>query len=90
MSVIREKRVQTRKPCWCFGCNQEYPAGSVMRYLTWSDSDGINSYHWCDVCEALWQQAGFHYDDTVMRGEMYDSNPEAWQAVRAELEVATP
>lgn len=85
MSVIAEKRVQTRKPHACFGCMTEYPAGSTLSRVTWKDDD-IRSYYWCDVCEALWCE-NFSYDDEINVGEMRTEDPAAWESMRAELQA---
>ncbi len=82
MGAIAERRVKTRKPHRCFGCDQLYPTGSSMRCITWRDQDGIRSYHWCDVCDEVWKREGMRYDDEIHRGDLYD---EDWLSVQAEL-----
>lgn len=83
MTAIAERRVTTRKPHRCFGCDQLYPAGTSMECVTWRDSDGIRSFHWCDVCREVWVRGGMRYDDEIVRGDLYDDE---WLKVKAELE----
>lgn len=85
MSAIAERRVKTRKPHRCFGCDQLYPAGSSMRYITWRGEGGISSFHWCDVCDEVWKRSGLRYDDEIHCGDLYD---EDWRSVQAELVVS--
>jgi len=63
------KEVVTRKPHKCFGCAQEFPAGSKLNYCTTVDNGEFYHEYWCPVCEWVWGKYFGRDDDMVQLGE---------------------
>ena len=84
--TIRWKSVKTRKPHWCFGCQQNYPPGSLMVSAAYADGGMVCDYYWCSTC-AEYMDRHFRYGDTTGQGEIYANDREGWEAIRAEQEV---
>lgn len=82
--------VTTRKPCQCWGCNQEVPAGTRVRNCTEKDGGRFVHTRWCPVCDVLWSRYGDEYDDGIGLGDfrLADEGAE-WEAIRQELAEAT-
>ena len=85
--ILSVRRVKTRKPHTCWGCNRVMKSGTVVDVITSTD-DGISSDYWCDVCQAVWEEE-YYDDDLVGCGDVRHNDPEKWEATRQRLE-ATP
>jgi hypothetical protein len=45
--------VTTRKPHKCWGCTEEFPPGTNMRYIVSVDAGELCSSYWCLACDRL-------------------------------------
>ena len=80
------KRVKTRKPHYCWGCNREFPAGTSLMASTCTDDGAIFTVYWCDVCEEVWDTGDYRYYDEINEGGMRED--EYWEEARAIVEGA--
>lgn len=81
MEIVAEKKVKTRKSHNCWGCTDEYPAGSEMKAVTCTDGGKIETIYWCNTCDSYlrkhraeldpWND-GFTYG--AIREEMIEAN----------------
>ena len=85
MWCIRSKVVKTRKPCTCFGCARQFPAGSKLRKNTLADNGAIRTIAYCPVCDEYWDRY-MEIDDMINMGDLKSEEPEQWEALRIEVE----
>lgn len=50
MELIREKRLITKKPHKCFGCEREFPKGTEMKHQVWADDGSAYNSYLCETC----------------------------------------
>jgi hypothetical protein len=79
----------TRKPHRCFGCGKVYPVGSKMIDAAYTDGGRADGCHWCDTC-VEYMRRYFESGDETGYGEIYDGDPERWNALKSELESKKP
>ncbi len=87
MNCIKSKQVKTRKPHRCWGCEREFPAGTIMQAITCVESGepgDIHTSYWCPVCIAVvdedWEEDGYSY------GQIRDGDWIQWEEMRKEIE----
>lgn len=84
--ILHWEQRTTRKPHRCFGCGKVYPAGSKMIHAAYTDGGRADSCYWCETCNEYMNRF-FEYGDEVGPGEIYDNDPEGWDALKAEMEA---
>lgn len=84
--ILRWEERKTRKPHNCFGCGKTYPAGSEMVNAAYADGGSVSSDYLCHTCEEYMRRY-FEPGDETGYGEIYDNDPEGWNALKAELEM---
>lgn len=76
MDTLQNKQVKTRKPQKCWGCWEEYPAGTEMQYIVQVDGGDFMSAYWCKTCrERMDKLPDYWLDDGVSAGSI----PEMWE-----------
>lgn len=83
MTLLSAKTVTTRKPCVCFGCAREIPAGSRVNKIARSEFGEFIASNWCQVCDAYWTKYMDHHDE-IMMGDLRDGNE--WEEMRRAIE----
>lgn len=87
MSEILHWQERTiRKPHGCWGCGKEYPAGTVMIHAAYTDGGQAYGCYWCHTCEEYMRRY-FEIGDECGQDEIYDNDPEGWEALQKELEA---
>jgi hypothetical protein len=67
--TVSQKDVVTRKPHHCWGCTEEFPAGTKMGVVNDADMGTVKSCYWCCTCTDYITRY-MHHDD-VEDGFMY-------------------
>ena len=83
--VLRWEKRKTRKHHKCWGCNKTYPPGTLMANAAYTDAGTVFSCYWCSTCEEYMHRY-FESGDECGQGEIYDNDPEGWEALKTELE----
>lgn len=52
VKFVKSKKVAVRKPTICFGCNREFPVGTMMDLQTMR-ANSLYNLHLCETCEIL-------------------------------------
>jgi len=84
--ILRWQERKTRKPHKCFGCYKTYPAGTKMAYAAYADGGTVQDCYWCETCQEYMRRY-FEYGDETCCGEIFASDPDGWNALKAELET---
>jgi len=84
-TLLSHKTIKsTRKPCQCFGCGREMPAGSKIVRVICAEGRDLYTCNWCEVCRRYtedWDMGDF---DCCGFGDCHGQG--GWEAIRAELE----
>jgi hypothetical protein len=83
--ILHWEKRKARKPHRCFGCGKTYPAGSQMVHAAYADGGSVDSCYWCVTC-IEYMRRYFNPGDEIGRDEIYDNDPEGWNALKTELE----
>lgn len=84
--ILRWENIKTRAPHCCFGCGKDYPTGTEMVSAAYTDGGSAFSGYWCKTCEE-YMRRHFKPGDETGEGEIYNGDPEGWEALRAEMAV---
>lgn len=82
--VLRWTARKTRKPHRCVGCGKEYPAKTRMVSAAYKDGGSVFDCYWCPTC-VEYVERYFKPGDEISKAEIYENDPEGWEALRAEL-----
>ena len=82
--IISQKSVTTHKPHTCQGCAIQYPAGTKMDTVSFSDMGKIHTHYWCEACNEYWNR-NMENGDEIIFGELRSEDPEGWEAIKKEL-----
>ncbi|HBG21971.1 MAG TPA: hypothetical protein DDW83_01805 [Peptococcaceae bacterium] len=83
--ILRWQEVKTRKPHKCWGCDKEYPAGTQMISAAYADGGTVFGGYWCKTCQE-YMHRHFESGDECEQGEIYENDPDGWEAIKAERE----
>ena len=83
--ILHWNHIKTRKPHRCFGCGKRYPANSDMIHAAYTDGGQAYGCYWCPTCNK-YMLRNFEPGDEVCAGEIYENDPEGWDALRKETE----
>lgn len=83
--ILTDKRVKTRKPHRCWGCDRTIPAGSKMSLVEQVDGDGFMRTYCCATCDTYVIENDMMGEE-IMQGELRTEDPQAWEATRVSVE----
>jgi len=84
MGIKRTKPVVTRADHICWGCAEEYPAGTSMLTVIHEGPEEFSTTYWCITCRTVlstWDTA--HYDGLYM-GEIKERDAK-WETINKGL-----
>ena len=83
MSLISDRTVKVRKPCFCFGCGRPFQVGDRVRKVVWKGDAGLRTIPWCPVCHDWWEREASYsqIEDGISEGEIRDECPELFPDV---------
>jgi len=84
--ILRWQQRKTRKPHKCFGCGKAYPSGTSMVSAAYADGGTVQDCYWCETCEEYMHRY-FKPGDESSENEIFENDPDGWNAINAELEV---
>jgi hypothetical protein len=88
MRILQSKWVKIRKPHNCFGCCQNYSAGSKMHYWVGVIDEEFNYTYTCQICNIIIENNPSEFDDGFLQGQISDfcnEYPEELKAALKEL-----
>lgn len=85
MKFIKSKTVKTRKEHKYFGCGRNFPVGSILDAITFSDDGKIETNYWCEVCQEYWNRY-MQPGDLIMFGELRSEDREGWEEIKIEIQ----
>lgn len=72
--ILRSKIVVTKAPHKCWGCTQEYPAGTRMEFSVCIDTGKVFNSYYCPTClKYINKTQYFSQGDEVCFGELYQN-----------------
>ncbi len=81
------KKVKTRKPRMCHGCRRKFPAGAILKCISYADGGSAFSVYSCNVCEeVIATMDPEDFLDGIGEGEVRESDPDFWEEKRKEIE----
>ena len=83
--ILRWQERKTRKPHICYGCGKTYPASSKMVYSAYADGGTVQDCYWCKTCQEYMHRY-FDCGDETGENEIFENDPDGWNAIKAELE----
>jgi hypothetical protein len=78
--TLSQGEVKNRKEQRCFGCGNNFSAGTKLEKITTADSGIITTTYWCDTCRIYWTEH-MRWDDLIMAGELRDNDKEEWERI---------
>lgn len=65
---MRHELVKTRKPHRCWGCWQQFPAGSILYYSVGVYDGDFGTAYWCQPCDAYINEHREDFEDGISPG----------------------
>ena len=84
MRIISDKRVKTRKPHVCWGCNTLEPIGTIMLAIAQADGGTVNTTYWCMTC-MTYMARYFDDGDVYGSGDIIANDPERWAEIHEQV-----
>lgn len=82
---LKNIMVKTKIPHVCWGCGNEYPPKTRMRYTVEADGRDFITAYWCEVCEQV--MSDWYPEDcgSIGFGDVKDGDTEFWNEAKADV-----
>lgn len=82
---LQDKKVKTRKPHKCYGCERQFPAGTKLQYYFCISYGDAMSIYICPVCEKVAEEDRYN-EDEYSEGDIRYADNDVWESYRKEIE----
>jgi hypothetical protein len=97
MEILSTRRVKTRKPHYCPGCDKVYPAGMMMDKCAIADGGSVRNTYWCLACQTVLYEtpdvdSGDYFDGNEffgLDGSIRLDHPEVWKRAYVDTMLET-